>query len=305
MTPWRHPLLLVLLASGGAIAIFATAPQPFLWTLLLWTTLAGTGALWVRQTGPKVALVNVAAVLTVLTAYEGYLWLRDLQSDPTRLEGSYTTDYFVADDLLGYGPAKPNVATAVKYHDDKPIYRVEYTIGADGLRVSPPAVAPELGCALFFGGSVTFGEGVADDQSMPYQLGALTGHRYRVYNFGFHGYGPHQMLAALEGGRVAEIARCRPSHVIYQAIIPHVERAAGLATWDKHGPRYVLAPAMMSARVRNAFSASTMRRYASPISMSPKSAWSTSTPRCRGWLPRVRRGTRPAVARVAPPLADL
>ena len=104
--------------------------------------------------------------------------------------------------------------------------------------MSPPAAQPSAGCVLFFGGSVTFGEGVEDDEAMPYQVGMLSGNRYRVYNFAFHGYGPHQMLAALESGRVDEIVECRPTHVVYQAIIPHVERAAGLAAWDRQGPRY-------------------------------------------------------------------
>lgn len=186
-------------------------------------------------------MVNLAAVFLVLAAFEGYLWLRDLRADPTRTQGSYTANYFVADDLLGYGPEKGFVATAEKYHEDQPIYRVRYTIDADGLRVSPPVGPDERGCVLFFGGSVTFGEGVADKEPMPYQVGILTAGRYRIYNFAFHGYGPHQMLAALQGGRVDKIVRCRPSHVIYQAILPHVERAAGLTTWDKHGPRYLRA----------------------------------------------------------------
>lgn len=243
MTPWRQPLLLAALAAGGAAALFATAQQPFLWTFALWTVLAFTGALRSRTTTPKVLLVNAATVLLVLAAYEAFLWVRDRHGDPTRMEGTYTRDYFVGDELLGYGPKKAIVATAAKFHENDVVYRVEYTIGADGLRVAPPVAEPARGCVLFFGGSVTFGEGVADDQAMPYQVGTLTGNRFRIYNFGFHGYGPHQMLAALERGRVEEIVRCRPSHVIYQAIIPHVERAAGLASWDRHGPRYVSVPA--------------------------------------------------------------
>lgn len=246
MTPvmirWLHPLLLVSVVVCSTITIFLTVEQPFLWMLILWTTASFIGAIWVKTTWQKTVLVNFSAVLLVLATYECYLWLRELNSDPTQMHGSYTIDYFDSDELLGYGPTKSNVATAEKYHGDNLIYSVRYTINDDGLRVSPPTVEPELGCVLFFGGSVTFGEGVADDQSMPYQVGDLTDNRYRIYNFAFHGYGPHQMLAALEQSRVDEIAHCRPTHVIYQAIIPHVERAAGLATWDKHGPRYVRTP---------------------------------------------------------------
>ena len=243
MFQWRQPLLLVPVVVCGTIAIFMTIEQPFLWSFILWIIVAFSAAAWVKATRLKAVLVNFSAVLLALATYEAYLWQRETNYDPTRMQGSYTTDYFDTDELLGYGPAKANIATSEKYHSDNQIYSVRYTINDDGLRISPPVVEPELGCVLFFGGSVTFGEGVEDEQSMPYQVGDLTDNHYRIYNFAFHGYGPHQMLAALEQGRVGKIADCRPTHVIYQAIIPHVERAAGLATWDKHGPRYARTPA--------------------------------------------------------------
>lgn len=232
--------LILILAAIGSTAIFQWLQQPFLWTMLLWTVITVAGVVWLRGTSLQVVLINLATALLVLTVFEGYLLLREMKADQTRMQGEYTIDYFDADNLLGYGPAKDKVATSEKYHGNDLIYSVQYTIDEHGLRISPVKTEPELGCVLFFGGSVTFGEGVADDQAMPYQVGALTGHHYRIYNFAFHGYGPHQMLAVLESGRVDEITDCRPTHVLYQAIIPHVERAVGRAVWDKQGPRYTL-----------------------------------------------------------------
>ncbi|UCB55971.1 MAG: hypothetical protein JSW45_05440 [Thiotrichales bacterium] len=233
-------LFLFVLAGGATIAIFQRAEQPFLWSLLLWTIIAFASVALARSTPAKAVFVNFAAALFVLTAFEGYLWLRQLNADPTRMQGGYTVDYFDADELLGYGPAKDHVVTSEKYYGNDLIYSVQYAIDGNGLRVAPPSKKPVVGCVLFFGGSVTFGEGVEDDQAMPYQVGILTDNRYQIYNFAFHGYGPHQMLVALESGRVDEITECMPSHVIYQAIISHVERAAGRAIWDKQGPRYIL-----------------------------------------------------------------
>lgn len=229
---------LAALAAVGIAAIFHWTGQPFLWALL-WSALCSFAAAAIPNGAwSRALLVNFAVVLLVLAGYEGYLLSREKTADPTRMQGDYTIDYFDADELLGYGPAKSRVASAQKYHGDALIYSVRYTIDDHGLRVSPPAESPGAGCVLFFGGSVTFGEGAEDDEAMPYQVGLLTDNRYRVFNFGFHGYGPHQMLAALESGRVGEIVECRPTHVVYQAIIPHVERAAGLAAWDRQGPRY-------------------------------------------------------------------
>jgi hypothetical protein len=67
--------------------------------------------------------------------------------------------------------------------------------------------------------------------------------KYDIYNFGFHGYGPHQMLSALESGWAESVAGCDAVHVFYQAIVDHVGRASGYGLWDVHGPRYVLSEA--------------------------------------------------------------
>lgn len=78
------------------------------------------------------------------------------------------------------------------------------------------------GCVLFFDDSLTFGEGVNDNQTMPYRVGMRSAGALRVYNFAFHGYGPHQMLAQIELGVVRDTIDCLPDHAIYQAIIPRI-----------------------------------------------------------------------------------
>jgi hypothetical protein len=45
------------------------------------------------------------------------------------------------------------------------------------------------------------------------------------------------MLASLDAHREASVD-CAPTHFIYFCIPEHVERVAGLATWDRHGPRF-------------------------------------------------------------------
>jgi hypothetical protein len=125
------------------------------------------------------------------------------------------------------------------------LYDVTYTLDDHGLRIaSPPSSkrAEILPCVAFFGDSFTFGEGMADEQTLPYQFGSRLTPDYQMINFVFLGYGPHQMLAALEQGRVESDGHCRPSHIIYQAIPSHVSRAAGLEAWDHHGPRYEQRP---------------------------------------------------------------
>ncbi len=50
------------------------------------------------------------------------------------------------------------------------------------------------------------------------------------------------MLSAIEHKFVENIVLCnnKPIFAIYSTHVDHVKRAAGLASWDSHGPRYVL-----------------------------------------------------------------
>ena len=87
---------------------------------------------------------------------------------------------------------------------------------------------------------VDFGEGLTDEQTIPWRVGTLTNGDVRTFNFGFHGFGAQQMLAALAGDRVTKTVDCRPTHIVYEAIPDHVARAAGYYGFMRHGPRYEL-----------------------------------------------------------------
>lgn len=152
-------------------------------------------------------------------------------------ESDSSPGYYARDEVLGYAPANASTSRARRRHAHDVIYDVTYTIGPNRLRISPSTYSPDSSrCALFFGDSFTFGEGVNDRETMPYLVGELS--NYHVYNFGFHGYGPHQMLAEIQSGRVARTVQCQPRFILYQAIPDHPWRAAGRAPWDAHGPKY-------------------------------------------------------------------
>ncbi|HJU03818.1 MAG TPA: hypothetical protein VJ692_01610 [Nitrospiraceae bacterium] len=184
----------------------------------------------------KAVWLNLCAAMLALAVGELYIW----NSTPEK-SNSYCCDnlYWISDDALGVIPRKNFAATHVKNINSVPIYKITYTIDANGLRIAPPYDASHaLGSVLFFGCSYTMGDGVADHETMPYMTGLLTHGRYAIYNFGFHGYGPQQMLAALEGGRVQSVVTVPPQYIIYQTIPYHLERVAGLMTWFPHAPRY-------------------------------------------------------------------
>ncbi len=221
---------------------------PYVWAgaawffeILFWCTFPKSHSL-------KLMVFYLSITILTLTCYEAYLFWGNSNSASApsleRFEGTYPRGVYVSNDkLLGYRLHADTYVTSKKYYGNDVVYDVAYTIGNDGLRVSPLANSERLmGSVLFFGCSFTFGIGVNDDETLPYQVGRLSKGLYRIYNFGVGGYGPHQMLSAIEH-RIVEhltVGPPLPTVAIYQAIPDHIQRAAGLVFWDKQGPRYIL-----------------------------------------------------------------
>jgi hypothetical protein len=216
-----------------------------------WIFLAGATALFVTaamDTARRALWFNVACLSVGLAIFEYYIWTSGDRGFQARrvYEGNFA-ELFAPHGQLGWAPRAGTLVTQKLSFDGELLYDARYTIGPDGLRISSPSTdgheaPPE--CILFFGDSFTFGQGLADHETLPFRVHAESAKRYRTYNFGVNGYGPHQMLSALQHGLVQDAVQCDPeqvSHVFYQAITDHLRRSAGRLWWEERGPRYVLA----------------------------------------------------------------
>jgi hypothetical protein len=228
------------MAVGGLVASFAFlryAPHPFIWIFFLWSAFFVYGAFTGRSTSARIINLNIGVVFLILGAYEAHLW----NGGRSQQHEEFTPGIVSTHAFLGYAPAPSTVVSHRRTHGAEIDFDVIYTIDSTGLRVSPPYDRQNgRGAVLFFGGSFTFGSGVNDEETMPYATGTKTNGEYHVYNFAFRGYGPHQMLSALEHGIVDSVIDEPPKYAIYQAIADHVPRAAGLKSWGMHDPKYVL-----------------------------------------------------------------
>lgn len=234
--------LAALALAALALSAFSikVLPVPFIWVGLTWTCAFVVSALllprpWSKSRTRFFLLFNAGAVSALLTGAEAYLLLNE---EPPSVR--YSEGYYTEDAVLGTSPSKGHEGHATRSAHGKQIYDVTYTIDSNGLRIAPPVNAGPAGCILFFGDSFTFGEGIKDTETLPYQVGIESGGRYRTYNFGFHGYGPHHMLAAIEHGLVGHDVECRPDVAIYSALADHALRVAGKVSYGQHGPRYQL-----------------------------------------------------------------
>lgn len=201
-------------------------------------------AIFSRKTIIKQIFYNLSSIIIALIFYEVYLNIRsDTHKEKAYNLGSYSKgDYFQKSSLLGYVPKPFAVVTSKKYTQNGiPIYDVSYTI-KDGRRFVPNTNNESTKAAIFFGCSITFGEGVPDSSTMPFYFNEFAGHRYKVFDYGFHGYGPHQMLAIIESKLNGDLRNNKISKAIafYSCIPDHIRRCAGYNKWDLDGPRYEL-----------------------------------------------------------------
>jgi hypothetical protein len=201
----------------------------------------------------KAVFVNAAVVALALGGAELYFYEVHFAEEPPRelvyrmasdsVERGAIIDQFAYHEILGYAPLKEQRFTEATRFKGSLLYDIAYTIDKQGLRLSSPTGSqtnPQTPCILFFGDSFTFGEGVRDEESLPYRVTIKSHQAYRAYNFGFLGYGPHQMLAQLQHELVKDAIDCTPRYAIYEALPSHVSRAAGLEAWDQAGPKYKL-----------------------------------------------------------------
>jgi len=231
-----HLIIFSIIASSVAFFYF---PSPLVWISLVWSAVFIYATIRDPRTNIKPIWFNIGFAILVIGGIETYLWLAPKQNKLT--QNDYRSGYVISDEIRGYAAVKGSAVLSEKFYEAEPLYRVTYTINSQGLRITPSVNKNPTGeCVLFFGGSFTFGEGVNDEESMPYLVGARS--EYETHNFAFHGYGPHQMLSILEHGLVEDIIECQPKFGIYQTLVYHVERSAGYSSWDNHGPWYTLLP---------------------------------------------------------------
>jgi hypothetical protein len=141
---------------------------------------------------------------------------------------------------LGWGAREPG-----RYHAERidpktgaAIYSADYTIDSNLLRQTKSC---ETGPAMvFFGCSFTFGDGVNDAETMPQAFADLFDGRQRVLNLGYEGYGPQQVLRALETGAYDALIGPQPAYFVVLTAPWHAERTSCKASFVRDAPRYAL-----------------------------------------------------------------
>jgi hypothetical protein len=130
-------------------------------------------------------------------------------------------------DALGWQPMASVQTSSQVRLGDRVLYDVVYTFDRYRRRVVPADPHTEYHrFLLFFGCSATFGEGVQDDETLPYDVSRLMPGSH-VYNYAFRGYGPQHMLARVETSDLRREVAEPVGTAVYLFPAFHVDRLIG------------------------------------------------------------------------------
>lgn len=188
----------------------------------------------------KHLLFNLSAIFIVLFVFELYLTIGNRPQ--TKIE--YKDRYYIPNSELGYGVSDSSFsvrATKRWIKSGKEVYDAYYSF-AEGRRVTPDSDPASQQYSIFLGGSFTFGEGLNDSETLPYHYNQLHKQKRNIRNYGFNGYGTHQVYTIAKNFIVTDSAlqRAENVEVYYWFIDPHILRANGYSPWDQKSARYVL-----------------------------------------------------------------
>ncbi len=172
------------------------------------------------------ALISVGVTFFVLEWFAGK-WLAFQATNQPKIEGPKHS--FQPDENLGYKPAPNETIAAKKTIDGRTIYDISFQTDDNSLRVVDVAARNATEFAQFYGCSMTFGEGVNSNETIPYYF-AVADSSFRAYNFAFSGYGPTQMLARLQDGNLDNTVAEKSGFGVYIYIPDHINRVINTYT---------------------------------------------------------------------------
>ena len=147
------------------------------------------------------------------------------------------------DNQLGYRNKKNYQEHARKmFLDGQIIYDVEYLTDQFRRRTVGQKYLPGNPHLILFGDSNIFGVGLEDQETLQYMIvRKMPG--YNVYNYAVHAYGPQQMLAQLQDGRLDGEVSSKEGIAVYFFIPYLINRAVGGSggPWAFRSPCYYLS----------------------------------------------------------------
>jgi hypothetical protein len=190
-----------------------------------------------------VIIFSIFVTLVVIeTAYRFFLKKNAFTMKSNKSFGTYTqhpvTGYMIAD------AGETQMAKIARNGDT--IYSCTYTLipdsGAQNIQLNHRAgfksTSNDSAEIVFLGCSITFGEGLNDNQTFAYKTGELC--NTSSINFGLSGYGTHQAYAIYKN-HFEKTGAGKKRTVIYSFIPDHILRAKCIYPWNTNDPYYEIS----------------------------------------------------------------
>lgn len=244
---------IIVLLAGAVVTLFATFfsmllrlilesyKDLFFWGPVGIGVILFTLSIIYRKKKYSYIFLNAGFIFISYAMVEKYLEYKAKHPDLSKIAiENNTPGFYQPSKYLGFKPTANFQSDAYEKIGDTLIFKVRYTIGENGLRITPECQNEKASSIVFFGCSFTFGLGLEDNQSLPYIIGSKVRDSYKAYNFGFSGYGTQQMLSALENNLTDSVIKFPPRYIIYTVMPDHISRAINLHDWNLNDPKYVL-----------------------------------------------------------------
>jgi len=241
-----------LFSSDGTLA-FETRAQIWFFDLaliglglfLVWYTRWGSSiqALRYCQTHyphtTSLAIGILLSALLLVSAEVFFYALNQTKTDHSRVEDFGVR--FARKEWLGFENLPSGRFTHRLRLGDREIFNVTYLTDSLSRRITPANKSgAKTRFILFFGCSYTFGFGVADDATLPSQVGQLAP-AYKSYNYGVIGYGSQHVMLKLQDPKLRGEIEEKEGVLVYLFIDDHINRVIGIM--NHHGremPYYTL-----------------------------------------------------------------
>jgi hypothetical protein len=222
------------------VAAAALALPSAMWACLVATLLGLAGVVLFRGNGWRTGALLASAVALSLALLDAFAGLLTPTAHGAGLVRTVEPRWWPQPHpVLGFRPMPDSTAVAHATFNGQPVYHETYHIDSEGGRATPKR-APGTDLYLFLGDSFMFGQGISDNDTLPWLFAEAGDGKVRTLNLSAPGNAPNHLVRAFEAGLLDRYLGQPVKAVIVWIIPAQLARTTGDGSWLGSSPRYEL-----------------------------------------------------------------
>lgn len=223
------------------VAIAAVMLPSAMWACLMAALLGLAGVVLFRGNGWRTGSLLAAAVALSLGLLDAFAGLLTPTAHGAGLVRTVEPRWWPQPHpVLGFRPKPDSTAVATATFNGQPVYHTTYHIDSEGGRATPKA-AEGADLYLFLGDSFMFGQGIPDNETLPWVFAEKGDGKVRSLNLSAPGSAPNHLVRAFEAGLLDRYVGQPVKAVIVWIIPAQLARTTGDGSWLGSSPRYEFA----------------------------------------------------------------